>query len=196
MPCAPRFARLLVAASCLLVSVAFAQDGRELSPEARAQYAKDLKDAATLVRERQFDAALPRLDALIAQRPREAQARFLKGVVQTEQGQSTAAIATFQALVEDYPELPEPYNNLAVLYAQKGDYASASAALETALKTAPDWALAHENLADLYVRLAVTHYDRAAKLDKDNKSAAAKLALARDLLAPRPPIPTASPAKP
>jgi tetratricopeptide (TPR) repeat protein len=173
-----------------------AQDGRELSPEARAQYAKDLKDATTLVRERQFDAAAPKLDALIAQRPREAQARFLKGVVQTEQGQSTAAIATFQALIDDYPELPEPYNNLAVLYAQKGDYAGALAALETALKTAPDWALAHENLADLYVRLAVTHYDRAAKLAKDNKSAAAKLALARDLLAPRPATPATSPPKP
>ena len=44
--------------------------------------------------------------------------------------------------------------------------------------------------------LAVTHYDRAAKLDKDNKSAAAKLALARDLLAPRPATATAVPAKP
>jgi tetratricopeptide (TPR) repeat protein len=187
MPRAPRLARLLVVAvACLLAVATFAQDGRELSPEARAQYAKDLKDAATLVRERQFDSALPKLDALIAQRPREAQARFLKGVVQTEQGQAATAIATFQALIEDYPELPEPYNNLAVLYAQKGDYDGARAALETALKTAPDWALAHENLGDIHARLAATHYDRAVKLDKDNKSAAAKLALARDLLAPRP----------
>jgi Flp pilus assembly protein TadD len=197
MPRALRLARfLVVAAACLLAPAAFAQDGRELSAEARAQYAKDLKDATTLVRERQFESALPKLESLIAQRPREAQARFLKGVVQSEQGQSTAAIATFQALIEDYPELPEPYNNLAVLYAQKGDYESARVALETALKTAPDWALAHENLGDIHVRLAAMHYDRAATLDKNNKSVAAKLAIARELLAPRPTAAAPSPANP
>ena len=89
----------------------------------------------------------------------------------------------FRALIEDYPELPEPYNNLAVLYAQRGEYESARVALETALRTAPDWAVAHENLGDIYARLAAAEYAQAAKLDRDNKTAPAKLALARDLLA-------------
>ena len=106
--------------------------------------------------------------------------------MQTEQGQDAAAIATFTALVEDYPELPEPYNNLAVLYAQKGEYESARLALESAVRTAPDWAVAHENLGDIYVRLGAAEYATAAKLDRANKTAAAKLVLARELIAPTP----------
>jgi Flp pilus assembly protein TadD len=104
-------------------------------------------------------------------------------VIETEQGRSEAAISVFRALSEDFPELPEPYNNLAVIYAQKGDLNAARIALETAIRTAPDWAVARENLGDVYVRLATAEYDRAAKLDRDNKSAPAKLLLARDLLA-------------
>ena len=127
--------------------------------------------------------AQEKLDALVAQRPREPRARFLGGVVASEQGRTDAAMAAFRSLIEDYPELPEPYNNLAVLLAQRGEYESARLALETALRTAPDWAVAHENLGDLYARLAAAEYALAAKFDRDNKTAPAKLALARDLLA-------------
>jgi Flp pilus assembly protein TadD len=102
--------------------------------------------------------------------------------VQTARGETDAAIATFRALTEDYPELPEPYNNLAVLYAQKGDYNGARVALETALAAAPDFAMARENLGDIYARLAAANYDRAAALDRGNKTAPAKLLLVRQLL--------------
>src|SRR5215470_1564113 len=175
---------LLCASATLACAPAAAQDGRDLSEEARKQYAQGLREASALVKDKQFSAAQAKLDVLLAQRPREPQARFLKGVAQTEQGQDTAAIATFQSLVEDYPELPEPYNNLAVLYAQKGQYESARLALESAVKAAPDWGVAHENLGDIYVRLGAAEYATAAKLDKANKTAAGKLVLARDLLAP------------
>jgi Flp pilus assembly protein TadD len=174
---------LLCCACAALAGIpAAAQDGRDLSEEARKQYAQSLHEAAALVKDRQFANAQAKLDVLLAQRPREPQARFLKGVAQTEQGQDTAAIATFQALVEDYPELPEPYNNLSVLYAQKGEYESARVALEFAVRAAPDWGVAHENLGDVYIRLGAAEYATAAKLDKGNKTAAGKLALARDLL--------------
>jgi tetratricopeptide (TPR) repeat protein len=179
-----RFAPFVFAAAAALAALpAPAQDGRDLSEEARKQYAQGLREASALVRDRQFANATAKLDALLAQRPREPQARFLKGVVQTEQGQDAAAIATFAALIEDYPELPEPYNNLAVLHAQKGEYESARVALESAVKAAPEWGVAHENLGDVYARLAAAEYATAAKLDRNNKSAPAKLALARDLLA-------------
>ena len=163
---------------------ALAQDGRELTDEMRKQYAVGLKDASALVKDRQYANAEAKLDALLLQRPREPQARFLKGVAETELGKTDAAIAVFRGLIEDYPELPEPYNNLAVLYAQRGEYESARLALETAIRTAPNWAVAHENLGDVYARLAATQYDRAAKLDRDNKTAPVKLTLVRDLLAP------------
>jgi Flp pilus assembly protein TadD len=155
----------------------------ELSPEERRAYNEGLAEARRLMGEKQWARAAARLDTLVQQRPREAQARFLKGVVLTEQGDSDAAIATFRGLTQDYPEIPEPYNNLAVLYARKGEIASARIALETAIQTAPNWAVAHENLADIYLRLAVDHYDRAAQLDPANRALASKLKLARDLLA-------------
>jgi Flp pilus assembly protein TadD len=161
-----------------------AQDARDLTEEARKQYSQALKVASTLVKDKQYAEAVEKLDTLLRERPREPQARFLKAVVETEQGKTDAAIATLRALSEDYPELPEPYNNLAVLYAQRGEYTGARLALETAVQVAPDWPLAHENLGDLYARLAAAEYERAAKLDRDNKSAPGKLAAARELLKP------------
>jgi len=170
-------------------SAAFAQDDRELSGDARKHYSAGLREASALVRERQFDSAQAKLDALLRERPREPQARFLKGVVETELGRADAAMAVFRALIEDYPELPEPYNNVAVLHAQRGEYESARLALETAVRTAPDWSVAHENLGDIYARLAAAEYARAARLDRDGKTAPAKLTLIRQLLAVPPVAP-------
>ena len=186
------FLILLCACAVLAGTRALAQDGRDLSEEARKQYAQGLHEASAMVKDRQFANAQAKLDVLLTQRPREPQARFLKGVVQTEEGQDAAAIATFSALIADYPELPEPYNNLAVLYAQKGEYEGARIALESAVRTAPDWAIAHENLGDIYVRLGAAEYATAAKLDRANKATAAKLNLARELLAPTPKPATAT----
>jgi Flp pilus assembly protein TadD len=189
----PRSFLILLCACAVLAGVrAHAQDGRDLSEEARKQYAQGLHEASAMVKDRQFANAQAKLDVLLTQRPREPQARFLKGVVQTEEGQDAAAIATFSALIADYPELPEPYNNLAVLYAQKGEYEGARIALESAVRTAPDWAIAHENLGDIYVRLGAAEYATAAKLDRANKATAAKLNLARELLAPTPKPATAT----
>jgi tetratricopeptide (TPR) repeat protein len=178
-----RTLRALMLALLLPGLPALAQDDREFTEEARKKYAAELREAAALIKDRQFTSAQEKLDTLIATRPREPRARFLKGVVDTEQGRTDAAMAVYRALIEDYPELPEPYNNLAVLLAQRGEYESARLALETALRTAPEWAVAHENLGDLYARLAAAQYAQAAKFDRNNKSAPAKLALARDLLA-------------
>ena len=162
---------------------AFAQTGSDLSEETRKQYSAGLKEVGTLIKDKQFETAESKLDVMIAQRPREPQARFLKGVVESELGHTDAAMTIFRGLIEDYPELPEPYNNLAVLYAQKGEYESARLALETAVRTAPNWAVARENLGDIYARLAAAEYERAATLDHANKSAPAKLALVRNLFA-------------
>ena len=183
-----RHLRLLAVLLVVASAPTFAQDGRDLSEEARKQYNAGLKEAGTLIKEGQFATAQQKLEAILVQRPREPQARFLKGVAETDQGHVEAAIVTFRALIEDYPELPEPYNTLAVIYAQRGDYDSARVALETAVRTAPNWAVARENLGDIYAHLAATEYDRAAKLDRDNKTAPAKLTLVRNLLATTPPV--------
>lgn len=154
----------------------------DLSEEVRRTYAQGLKEAREAIARQDYATAAARLESLLKLRPREAQGRFLLGVVQTAMGNTEAAIASYRMLIEDYPELPEPYNNLAVLYAERGNYNGARIALETAVATAPDWATAHENLGDLYIRIAAAEYDKAATLDQTNKTAPAKLVLAKQLL--------------
>ncbi len=156
-------------------------DPRVLSDADRRAYAGTLREARDLIDRKQYDGAIAALDRLTAAHPREPQARFMKGVAQTDAGKGDDAIGTFRALLADFPELPEPRNNLAVLYAQRGDYALARTELEIALKAAPDYAVAHENLADVYARLAATHYERSIALDPRNKTAAPKLKLVRDV---------------
>ncbi len=174
---------LQLAASVSHAQPASGPPGTDLTAEQRRAYNQGLAEARKMIAEGQLVKAAERLDALVKERPREAQGRFLQGVVQTERGSTDAAIATFRALIDDYPEIPEPYNNLAVIFAQRGEVDAARDALETAVRTAPDWAVAHENLGDVYARMAAEHYDRAATLDRANRTAATKLKLARDLLA-------------
>jgi len=158
----------------------------EYSEASRKAYAQGMKDARALLAQRKYDEAISKLDALAKERPREPQARFLKGVALTDQDKTDAAIAVYREIAADFPEMPEPHNNLAVLYSRKGDLALARDELLRAVATAPDYAVARENLGDVYARLAAEQYDQAATLDKRNKSAAAKLKLVRDATAVAP----------
>ena len=151
------------------------------SPLAQAD---DYGDVNQLLRQGKSAQALVRADQYLANKPRDPQMRFLKGMAQSEGGQSADAMATFLQLTQDYPELPEPYNNLAVLYASQGQYDKAREALEMAIRTNPSYATAHENLGDVHVRLAAQAYEKAAQLNAGNTAAAAKLARIRALPVP------------
>lgn len=150
----------------------------------RKVYAQTLHEAKDLLDRKQYADAIVKLDKLTAERPREPQARFMKGVALTDEGRNDDAIGVFRALVAEFPELPETRNNLAVLYAQKGEYALARDELERAVQAAPDYAVAHENLGDVYTRLAEVEYEKTLSLDKRNRAAAAKLKLIRDSPSP------------
>ncbi|MFN3545113.1 MAG: tetratricopeptide repeat protein, partial [Thiobacillus sp.] len=115
--------------------------------------------------------ALDRANRYLAKNPKDAQTRFLKGLILADQGKTNDAIATFRGLTEDFPELPEPYNNLAVLYASQGKYEEAKNALENAIRTHPSYATAHENLGDIYAKMASIAYDKALALDNKNTAA-------------------------
>lgn len=138
-------------------------------------------DASRLFRQGNQSAALEKIEVAITANPRDARARFLKGLILTEQNKPNEAIAVFTALTVDYPELPEPYNNLAVLYAAQGQYDKARGALEMAIRTHPSYAVAHENLGDVYAKMASQAYDKALQLDRANAAAQTKLALIKDL---------------
>jgi tetratricopeptide (TPR) repeat protein len=144
--------------------------------------ADTLQEASRLMKQGQFGPALEKTDQVLAAKPKDAQARFMKGLILTEMNRHNDAIAVFTKLTEDYPELPEPYNNLAVLYAQQRQFEKAKNALEMAIRTHPSYATAHENLGDIYARMASQAYDKALQIDSSNASAQSKLAMIRDLM--------------
>jgi Flp pilus assembly protein TadD len=152
-----------------------------LSPAPARAQADPLDRASELVRQGRYELALEPIEARLARDPKNARARFLKGVVLAEQRKSAEAIRLFTELTQEFPELPEPYNNLAVLYAAQGDYQKARTALEMAIRAHPGYAVAHENLGDLYAKLASQAYEKALQLDGSNRAARTKLNLIREL---------------
>ena len=149
---------------------------------AAAVHADELQDITRMMRQGQLPQSLERVDKYLAGKPRDAQGRFLKGLILTEMNRPAEAVQVFTKLSEDYPELPEPYNNLAVLYASQGQYEKARTALESSIRTHPSYATAHENLGDIYAKLASQAYDKALQLDSSNTGAKTKLAMIGELI--------------
>ena len=144
--------------------------------------ADDVQDAAKLLKAGQHQQALERVNKALAAKPRDPQARFLKGLIFTEQGKTKDAIEIFTQLTKDHPELPEPYNNLAVIYASQGQYDKARVALEQSIRTHPSYATAYENLGDVYAKLASQAYNTALQIDSSHTGAQNKLSHVRELV--------------
>jgi tetratricopeptide (TPR) repeat protein len=172
IPTLPRLSVALLAVGFVIASAAASAD--------------ELAEAGKLLRAGQHQEAMARVNKVLAAKPMDPQARFLKGLIYTEQGNTREAIDMFRKLTEDYPELPEPYNNLAVIYASQGQYDKARTALEKSIRTHPSYATAYENLGDVYAKLASQAYDKALKLDSSNAGAQNKLALVRELVGSSP----------
>lgn len=173
------FGRSAALGALVVITAAQAQISPELAPQPQTPSA----EVARLAREGKLDAALARADEVLRANPRDAQTRFIRAVVLADQKRTAEARTAFEGLAQDFPELPEPLNNLAVLYAAEGRYELARVTLERAVLAAPDYVTAHENLGDLYIAMAADSYQRAVQLDARNRTAPAKLALARDLAA-------------
>jgi tetratricopeptide (TPR) repeat protein len=160
--------------------------------------ADEAQEISRMLKQGQQDKALERANNFLATHPKDAQVRFIKGLILTEQNKTADAIKVFTGITDDFPELPEPYNNLAVLYASQGQYEKAKTALEMAINTHPSYATAHENLGDIYAKMASQAYDKALQLDKGNANAQSKLALIKDIFSrqatrqPAKPVATAS----
>lgn len=165
---------LLACATLAAASTAIAQTRPPPSPSAATEI-------AALMKAGNLGEALARAEARLQDNPRDAQVRFMRGVILTEQGKPVEATAVFEALTQEFPELPEPYNNLAVLQAAQGRYDSAWRLLQQALAAQPSYVTAHENLGDLHLSMAEAAYGRAAGLDAGNRVVKAKLELAREM---------------
>jgi tetratricopeptide (TPR) repeat protein len=151
-----------------------------------AALADEYADISKLLKAGQHAEALKKADTALRQQPRDAQMRFMKGVILAEQNRTAEAITIFTKLTEDHPNLPEPYNNLAVLYAADNQYEKARIALDKAIRTNPSYATAYENLGDIHAKLASIAYDKALQLNSNNTGAKSKLTMVRSLVASAP----------
>ena len=164
-------------ALALLLGLASLHAPAQVQLLAPAAPPSDTADVERLLQGGRLDEALARVDRALADKPADAQLRFLRGVVLAEAKRGDEATAVFEKLTQDHPDLPEPYNNLAVLHAAAGRYRPARAALEQAIRLNPGYSTAHENLGDVEARLAAESYDRARQLDAGNRTAGRKLAV-------------------
>lgn len=124
--------------------------------------ADTVRDVHEALRRGDTSAALAHADAALKRQPRDAQARFLRGLVLLEAGHDAEARLAFMALVQEYPELPEPLINLALLQVRAGELEPARQSLEAALRNDPSLRLARVNLAEVHLLLAVHHWQTAA----------------------------------
>jgi tetratricopeptide (TPR) repeat protein len=165
-------------AACITVCITVLLTGMS-----SAALADENEEVEKLYQQGNLGKALEQADAYLVTKPKDAQMRFHKGLILTEQKKTVDAIKVFSSLTEDYPDLPEPYNNLAVLYASQGQYDKAKGALEAAIRTHPSYSTAHENLGDIYAKMASQAYGKALQLDNRNAGAETKLAMIKDLFA-------------
>ena len=81
-----------------------------LSPEAKASY------GAILVKNEDFAAGLPELEAALAAEPGDIETRLNLGNAYLGLKRIPEAVAAYQAVVKDSPKLPETYFNLGAVY--------------------------------------------------------------------------------
>jgi Flp pilus assembly protein TadD len=163
----------LALAALVLAGPATAED-----PPPRSTAATEV---GALMKAGRNDEALRRADARLKENPRDAQVRFMRGVILADQGRTVEATLAFETLIQEFPELPEPYNNLAALHAAQGRYDSAYRLLQQALAAQPNYLTAYENLGDLYLSMAEQAYGKSLAPGADNGTAKAKLDAAREL---------------
>ncbi len=143
----------------------------------------ELGEVRALITAGNLCAALARVKKAVQADPRDAQARFLRGVVLMDLRRDAEAMAVFVGLSQEFPELPDPYNNIAVLDVRADRLEQAELALQTALRNDPSHRLARVNLGQVHLMLAVKAWEAAAASGPDDRALQRKVEAARAVLA-------------
>jgi len=128
--------------------------------------------------------ALQRTEQALLVSPRDAQTRFVHGVVLMELRRDAEALEVFTQVAQEFPELPEPLNNIALLQARAGRLDAARAALESALRNDPGHRAARANLAEVHLMLAVAAWEQLGQAAPLEPRLQRRLEAVRALLAP------------
>ncbi|MEN7528609.1 tetratricopeptide repeat protein [Cupriavidus sp. DL-D2] len=144
-------------------------------PSGLASADPGMAPAQKAVNDKRYEDAIKGFDKVLAENPRNVQARFQRAWALAKLNRDDEAVQAFSEMAQDFPELPEPHNNLALLYAKRGDLKRAEAELLLALQAKPDYAIASSNLGDVYRRLAQQAYGEAVRRNPADTRAAASL---------------------
>ncbi len=169
-----RLPKWLVACALALVLVLHALP-------ARAALADEV---TALLASRRTAEALVRTEQALLVSPRDAQTRFVHGVVLMELARDPEALEVFTRLAQEFPELPEPMNNIGLLHARNGRLDAARVALESALRNDPGHRPSRANLAEVHLMLAVATWEQLAQASPLEPRLARRLEAVRALLAP------------
>ena len=126
--------------------------------------------------------AILRADKAIAEQPRDAALRFLRGVALMDLGRNAEALEVFSLLTQEHPDLPDPYNNIGLLQARAGRPEAALAALQDALRCDPNHRTARANLGQVHLMLAVKAWEQLGNSGPVELAIQRKLDGARALL--------------
>jgi len=147
---------------------------------ARADDASEVREMAA---RGELASALRRVEQAVAAHPRDAQLRFLHGVMLMDNQRDEAALALFTQMSQEFPELPDPYNNMALLLARAGRVEAALAAVQEALRVEPNHRTALSNLGQLHLMLAIKAWQGLARSGPIDPALQRRLDGARALLA-------------
>lgn len=105
---------------------------------------------------------------LLAQKPKDVEARLFEARLQFARGARAKAVESLEQLVHDSPELPLPHFYLGMAYARQGESARAVSAFNDAVQKNPDFIWGYVSLGELYAeqgspKLALDFANQALK---------------------------------
>lgn len=135
-----------------------------------------LDEAAGHLRKREFDAALPLLEQMLAARPDDVNAHYMKGLCHLQKGQTDLAVTSLERVIELSPGFAAAHLNLAVCYEQLGDKDKALASYDKTLALEPGNPLALYNAGVLHynagrVAEAVPYFEKGVAINPDDDRA-------------------------
>ncbi len=137
-----------------------------------ADCARHMDRAVDLMKNGEYEAAVPEWNQALELAPREWRAHNSLGVALMETGKVDEAIGHYHEALALNPEYAEAHNNLGEASARKGDVKEAIAQFEKATVSDPSYAVAHANLGRVLVRAgradeALVHMSRVVELTPD-----------------------------
>jgi Flp pilus assembly protein TadD len=135
-----------------------------------------LDEAAGMLRRGEFDAALPLLEQMLAARPDDVNAHYMKGLCHLQKGQTGLAIASLRRVVELAPGFAAAHLNLGVCYERLGDTENALASYGKTLELEPGNPLALYNAGVLHynagrVAEALPYFEKGVAVNPDDDRA-------------------------